>query len=652
MGARRAPAGQIVLNQLVAASSTAFGAITDRVKELFGGSVSPPMVRDEEVLRDRERQSVRIKLRMLAHEGLIEELIEIAETTDDEETSRVAVTEIDDASPTTISLLERLARGRSKSTVRAIVRIFNRKETKLAKSIFLQHLQDGTFAELVGSKHVKLFSILDLLGVFEQSMGPENLLGHFMELWSNVDPDPVARNLILAEILGDPEPGGFRCVYESSLIPKVVRIKALELLQIEDPAGCERACIYATNDEDQDIAYPAAAWLYNHWQQTGLVPEGMEPMPMLDVNVLYRLCAMTTSFQWRDTEQAEHAVDRFVELKDQFGRCDKKTDPHKYALVERQVQEAERELVLTTERRINRLQPLVDSLCSALRIPNPKLLPSDDEGAEASYCVGMGIIKIARHNLLTDRPLSERLMSAMLHEICHMRQDVIIIRMIADDLDLKFGHHAKLLIPLWDKYSDGVGYAPDNVFLLAVLRLRADQRLTDAERQRAVRLFEDALHLNDVSDELKAIKRRRAHLEQSLEGLHTGAFEGCLLTILRDQHKLQKLFHSGSIPEVLMQELDYCKHSVDQLAQAWAPGTRDSIEFAQQLYDSEYRSYVLPVVERLKRLLGEVLEEEMKSMRRKTSRLKRDGYQEAEAYIVSDRADVIIKAMRKGWFQV
>jgi hypothetical protein len=320
--------------------------------------------------------------------------------------------------------------------------------------------------------------------------------------------------------------------------------------------------------------------------------------------------------------------------------------------LERQVQDLERELKKTTERRINRLQPLVDSLCAALRLPNPKLQASDDDGSEASYCVGMGIIKIARHNLLTDQPLSERLMSAMLHEICHMQQDVLIIRMIADDLNMKFGQHGKLLIPLWDKYSDGVGYAPDNVFLLAVLRLRGDQRLTEAERLRAVKLYDDALNLNYIAEDIKSVKRRGAHLEQSLDALRQGAFDSCLLTVLQDQHKLDKLFQSGRIPEVLMHELGYCKESLDQLVRSWQPGTRDTIEAAQKLYESEHRSYVEPVIVRLKRLLNEVLEEELKILRRKMSKLKRDGYQEAEAYVVSDRADVIIKAMRKGWFEV
>jgi hypothetical protein len=643
-----------VLNQLVAASSSALDSITGKMRGLFGvrEPASSPVL-DEETVRDRERQSIRIKLRMLAHGGRIEDLVQIAQTTEDEETSRVAVNEIDDATIDDIQYLERLARSRSRSTVRAVVRIFNRKETQLAKEIFLQHLQNGTFAELVRSDTVKLFSILDLLGVFEQAMGQDTMLAHFLKLWGTVEGDAVSRNVILAEILGDPEPGGFRCVYEASLIPKVIRMKALELLQVEDPAGCERACIYATNDDEHQVAYPAAAWLYNYWQGAGIQPSGIETMPMLDVNLLYQLCAMTTTFQWRDSEQADEQVERYSQLKDAIATCDQTQDPVQHVKLQRQIQDLERELLKTTERRINRLQPLVDNLCAALRLPNPRLLPSDDEGSEASYCVGMGVIKIARHNLLTDQPLSERLMSAMLHEICHMQQDVLIIRMIADDLNLEFGRHGKLLIPLWDKYSDGVGYAPDNVFLLAVLRLRNDQRLTDAEKSRAVKLYDDALKLNLVSDEIKSVKRRGAHLEKSLDSLRKGAFDSCLLTVLRDQHKLQNLFHFGRIPEVLMNELSICKTSVDDLANAVNPGVRDTIELVQQWYNEpENRAYVEPVVNRLKRLLNEVLEEELKILHRKMSKLKRDGYQEAEAYVVSDRAEVIIKAMRKGWFEV
>lgn len=642
-----------MLSNFVTASSTALGVISHKVRGLLSAGQSTQLTVDEEIRRDRERQSMRIKLRMLTHEGRIEELVQLAENTTDEETSRVAVAEIDEATPGNSAYLERLCRGRSASTMRAIVRLYNRKEVRLARDIFLEHLQEGTFAQLVADGSVKLFSILDLLGAFEQDLGTETILVHFANLWRHVDQDPVKSNLILCEMLGDPEPGGFRCIYEPSLVPKAVRQKALELLRIEDPAGCERACIYATNDEDREVAYPAAAWLYNHWQsQVGMVPDGIEPMPMLDVNLLYQLCAMTTSFQWGDSEHADRLVEQFLEMKEQLANCDRETEPVEYDRLDRKIEAAERELRRTTERRINRLQPLVDEVCSALRLPNPRLLPSDDDGSEASYCVGMGVIKINRNNLLTDQPLSERLMSAMLHEICHMQQDVLIIRMIADDLNLKFGQHGKLLIPLWDRYSEGVGYAPDNVFLLAVLRLRADQPLSEAERKRAVRLYDDALQLNYVSEAMKAVKRRRSHLEQSLDLLQQGAYDAQLLMCLRNQSQLEKLFQSGRIPEVLLQELSYCKDAVDRLAETWAPRTRDTISFAQQLFQSEYRVYVSPIIDRLRRVLCEVLDEELKILRRKNSQLKRDGYQEAEAYVISDRADVIIKAMRQGWFDV
>jgi hypothetical protein len=58
------------------------------------------------------------------------------------------------------------------------------------------------------------------------------------------------------------------------------------------------------------------------------------------------------------------------------------------------------------------------------------------------------------------------------------------------------------------------------------------------------------------------------------------------------------------------------------------------------------------VVERLKHLLAEVLEEEQKILRSRLTDIRREGYHEEEAYVISDRAEVIVKALRQGWYRV
>jgi hypothetical protein len=67
------------------------------------------------------------------------------------------------------------------------------------------------------------------------------------------------------------------------------------------------------------------------------------------------------------------------------------------------------------------------------------------------------------------------------------------------------------------------------------------------------------------------------------------------------------------------------------------------------MYRSEHREMIAPIVARLKALLIQVLAEEHRRLTKKLSEIRRAGYHEAEAYTISDRVEVIVKALRKGW---
>jgi hypothetical protein len=51
----------------------------------------------------------------------------------------------------------------------------------------------------------------------------------------------------------------------------------------------------------------------------------------------------------------------------------------------------------------------------------------------------------------------------------------------------------------------------------------------------------------------------------------------------------------------------------------------------------------------MKALLLQVLSEEDRRLQKQLSEIRRAGYHEAEAYTISDRVEVIVKALRKGW---
>jgi hypothetical protein len=242
-------------------------------------------------------------------------------------------------------------------------------------------------------------------------------------------------------------------------------------------------------------------------------------------------------------------------------------------------------------------------------------------------------------------------MSTLLHEIGHMEQDVLVIRMIADDIGLKFGQHAELLYPLYERYAAGIGYAPQSMFLLAVLRLRADRPLTQAQRQRAMRLHQAAYQAKMNHEELRVVKKRFARLSESYDELDDGKHDGQLLGCLGNTKAIAGWFSQGAVPAVLLYEIENCKQDLSHLFSSVSNSAppRDIVNWAQKAFQSDLRRQILPIVQRLRTLLMQVLSEECQRLDKQMSELRRAGYHEAEAYTISDRVEVIVKALRKNW---
>ena len=238
-----------------------------------------------------------------------------------------------------------------------------------------------------------------------------------------------------------------------------------------------------------------------------------------------------------------------------------------------------------------------------------------------------------------------------------MDQDVLMIRMIADDLGIKFGEHRRLLMPLWDRYSHCRGFAPDHMFLLGVLRTRADRPLTEIQRKRAQRLFDSAYQKNAADAEWSALADQLEQVAKSYNSLFAGDHDANLLQGFREQGMLDTLFRQGRVPAILLEEVNRCRARIEELVQSLIDSGScekkgDTITLAQNLYNSKSNDQIVHLVDRLKRLLLYVLDEEYDRLRTSMGNNRKGGYHEEEAYAIDDRAQVIVKALRKDWYRL
>jgi hypothetical protein len=251
---------------------------------------------------------------------------------------------------------------------------------------------------------------------------------------------------------------------------------------------------------------------------------------------------------------------------------------------------------------------------------------------------------------------------------------------MSDDLDLIFGQHSKLLRPLMERYADAVGYAPDPMFLLAVLRLRNDQHLNHEGRLRASRLIDASYKTENGHQTGKLIEARMEFLQNSQEILSSGSCDSHLLGCLADRRAVEAIFKQGQIPAVVLEEIaecqvefvevmhDYLTHRHDNVVFVRPSATRNSmtvmpmaliggrryslIDLARRIMTEVELEPLLWIVERLRHLLVEVLKEEQEILHSRLVDIRREGSHEEEAYIISDRAEVIVQALRKGWYRL
>ncbi len=614
----------------------------------------------EEQLKKVALQSKRIHLNMLAREERFAEVIQIAETTTEQDIAGCAVSVLARAETDQVQALEGLARSHSHAAVLAMIALFNNTHHENGKKIFVARLKNGELAQLVASGHANLFSILDILGWLQKyGDGSFVALNHFPALFGCLK-EKVEQVKVLGQMFGDPEPLGMRYIHEPNMIPGTIKLHALTLLHNYTAAEQERFLIYASRDEDDRVSHAATVTLVSTWRsEHGLVPEGLEPFRMLDLNLLFHLCQISSSFQWG--ERVEEFYDRYKAHHERLSATDQYNDRITHEQLTAIAEELEKELVRITECRINSLQPVASKISTLLNLPVARL-ESTDEDVNAAYLIGSGKVQVKRQILMEDKPLSEEVMSSLLHEIGHMEQDVLVIRMIADEIGLKFGQHSQQLEKLYERYAAGIGYAPDSMFLLAVLRLRADRPLTAGEKVRAMRLYGAAHQAKINGNQGRNVQGRLNQINESIDALSGGNYDVELLNCLRSQHGLDSLFQRGAVPAVLLAEMNSCGQSLYRIVSNYynlngAPylvrnGKKlDIIMLAREIYMSEEIDVVAPVITKLRALLVQILQEETVVLNKRLTQIWRTGYHEAEAYVISDRVSVIVKAIRKAWFQ-
>ncbi len=640
-------------------SSAAFvAAIGSKIKSLRGNESLGNENLNEQRRASKALDSLKIQLRILSDERDFAAVRQIAESTGDAEIASIAISylsEIEHAE--TINQLGHIARSHSRACIPALISLFNKGEPEIAEAILLQRLQNGDYFKLLNDGMARPMLLMDVLGAVDDYRKSSLCLQYFPSVWKCLDARPEEQEGLLAEILGDPNPAGMRYSPESNMIRQDVKIQAMQLLHALEPVSYERSLWYATRDEDDVVAYTATMALIDHWQHEGSVPAHLEPFPMLNLNLLFYLSKLASTFQWKGPAGVMEQFKEFEKEAEEFAGKDPSADLVAYQTELKRLENKRADIKKITDQRLNALQPIVDGVTKSLALPHAKIRSTDVPGVAASYIIGAGTVEFSTICLLDDKPLTEEFMSSMLHELGHMEQDVLIIRMIADEIGLLFGQHGSKLKILFEKYSDAIGYAPDSIFLLEVLRLRRDVPLTPAELSRAQRLIDSARQNAMQSQNGKRVQERMDRIEESIFAMEGGEYDLELLACLQDENSFRPLFESGFVPAVLLEEIRLCRSLiedyVDRVGNLSGVKAKDKFAYAQQLYP-QIENNEDPLKLTLRRFIVVVvsmLSEEYRHLERRRSEIRRAGYHEAEAYTISDRVEVIVKALRKNWYE-
>ena len=637
---------------------------------------------DDDRRAARVRDSAKIQIRLLSKDENLDGIRRIAEESDEAELASFAVAFIVEGEKADKeSHLIHLARSNSHACIPALISLFNGGSVEIAQEILLNRLASGEYFRLVQEKKVRAILLLDVLGAVDDFAKTNLCYENFPTIWHCLNERKDEQMLLLSEILGDLNPDGLRYLPDKNMIPQAVKMQTLHLLQALKPSNFERALWYASRDEDEEVAYAATMMSTEHWQsEGGCVPESLESFPMLNLNFLFYLCQQSSTFKWQGPLGINELYSQWNLDMDELETVDPVRELHRHTILKNKAEQTREYLIKITEKRLNTLQPLVDTITNSLRLPHASIRSTEVPGVAAAYLVGTGTVEFSKQVLLDDKPLTEEFMSSMLHELGHMEQDVLIIRMMADEIGLKYGQHGSHIRALFERYSDVIGYVPDSIFLLEVLRLRADVPLTAAELQRAQRLQESARHNVQSGASNKRIIERLAHLEESMAALEQGNYDWHLLDCLRDERSLTSLFDSGHVPGILIEEIRNCRQRIDELVNealkdpARSIGEaressksnlqsnlqitaskilflkKDNITLARELFSEKNSGDLEQVISHFRIVLCQILQEELKRLDKRVSELRREGYHEAEAYTISDRVEIIVNALRKGWY--
>jgi hypothetical protein len=289
---------------------------------------------------------------------------------------------------------------------------------------------------------------------------------------------------------------------------------------------------------------------------------------------------MSAAFKWPSEVDFGAYESEVEQLQEELEALDSPYDHLRKKAIELELEGLAKEVDNVIERRLRSLQTLVNNICALLNVPNPQL--EIGQGTfMAAYIIGRGRIKVTSKLFLDDEPLSIDLMSTLLHEIGHMEQDMLVIRLMSDDLGLIFGHHSRLLRPLMERYADAIGYAPDPMFLLGVLRLRDDLPLSQADRVRASRLIDASYKTENGHRTGKLMEARMEHLEKSQETLLSGSCDRQLLGCLADRRSIESLFKQGQIPVVVLEEIAECQADFVELMHNYLSQNYDDVVFVR-----------------------------------------------------------------------
>lgn len=648
------------------------GATKDRLKRK---KMSP------ELAEERAKQSRRIQLQIMAREARYLEIAEIAANATEEAEINLAVLGLFDpdqgeATPEQIHLMERLAFSYSKAACKCLFRMFYFIDEERARDIFYARMNEQHWQYMVKNGVASAYDVVLFSSRLDLKFGTEFAEPHFMNIWQALAGREVEQFVLLGEMLGDTEPLGVRYDHDETMVSPAVKRKAVNLALQLPPDQMERLLVYASQESDDTVSLIATQILMQYWSTAqGARPPKLEPFSLLNLNMNFHLSHMAASFSWKDTtpaaaeygaagESAEFYYDELGRLGEELSVATQRMDQSAIYQLKREFELMQMKIKKLSERRLNSLQSLINGICASMDIPNAVVLPSESEHFLAAYSLGRGKVKVGGKLLLSDKPLSEELMSTLLHELLHMEQDALVIRHICDQLGVIFGQHSKKLKDLMSRYADSIGYAPDPVFLLAILRMRDDRPLSAEQSRRAARLLQANYDTTDFNEQGRVLEGRIDKMEKAQADLEEGKHDAYLLSCLQDERGLRQLFENGHLPDVVLEELDTCKEEVSRIMAEIAESLtdeqkgklnfhrRDSVDLALTLINRGLSEPFEAVTLRIKYLLHQVITEERRNLRRKLVEVRRAGYHEDEAYYITDRTQVIVKALRKGWYRL